>query len=93
MLDDLDAAPIEPPLRETLRLLRKVTQNLGAVSAEDVRLLAEVGLGRDAIAEALEVCFAFNIINRLADAFEFEVGPDAAFDASAKQLLGRGYRL
>ncbi len=93
MLDDLDAAEIDEPLRETLRLLRKVTQNHGAVTADDLAGLLALGVSRQAIAEALEVCFAFNVINRLADAFEFEVGPDAAFDASAKQLLGRGYRL
>lgn len=93
VLNDLDSAPIDEPLRATLRLLRKVTLSHGAVTAEDIAPLIALGLDRAAIAQALEVAFAFNVINRLADAFDFEVGPDAAFDAGAKQLLGRGYRI
>ena len=55
--------------------------------------LIAVGVTRAQVEDALNVCFAFNVITRLADAFEFEVGPQAAFDASAKNLLTRGYRL
>ena len=36
--------------------------------------------------------FAFNVITRLADTFEFEEGPPASFDAGARRLLGRGYK-
>jgi hypothetical protein len=32
-------------------------------------------------------------VTRLADTFHFFVGPRASFDASAKMLLTRGYRL
>jgi hypothetical protein len=38
------------------------------------------------------VCFAFNIITRLADTFEFFVGPPSHFAAGAKMLLTRGYK-
>jgi hypothetical protein len=38
------------------------------------------------------VCFAFNVITRLADTFEFEIPSKESFDASAKMLLKRGYR-
>jgi hypothetical protein len=41
---------------------------------------------------ALAVCFAFNTVNRLADAFEFYVPAAGAFEAGAKFLLARGYR-
>ncbi len=44
------------------------------------------------IEDALHVGFAFNVITRLADTFEFEVGSPASFDASAKVLLTRGYK-
>ncbi|HZM95059.1 MAG TPA: hypothetical protein VFB92_16630 [Vicinamibacterales bacterium] len=47
---------------------------------------------RRQIEDALNVGFAFNVITRLADTFEFEVGPPAAFDAAAKMLLTRGYK-
>jgi hypothetical protein len=47
---------------------------------------------RAAILEALNVGYLFNIITRLADAFEFHVGPPAAFASAAKRLLGHGYK-
>ncbi len=37
------------------------------------------------------MCFAFNVITRLADTFCFHVGPPEAFAASARHLLKRGY--
>jgi hypothetical protein len=40
----------------------------------------------------LSVGFAFNVIDRLADTFEFHVGTDAVFEAGARHLLTRGYR-
>jgi hypothetical protein len=42
--------------------------------------------------DALAVCFAFNTMNRLADAFEFFVPSPKAFEVGAKFLLARGYR-
>jgi len=51
------------------------------------------GVSRQQIEDALNVAFAFNVITRLADAFQFEVGPRASFDAGAKMLLSRGYKL
>lgn len=92
VLADLDTAPIAEPLRATLRFLRKVTREHRAVETADVRALLALGLTRRHVEDALAVCFAFNVITRLADAFEFEVGSPGSFDAGAKHLLSRGYR-
>jgi alkylhydroperoxidase family enzyme len=92
VLADLDRAPINEPLRATLAFLRKVTREHEAVTADDVRALLALGVSRAQIEDALNVGFAFNVITRLADTFQFEVGSRASFDASAKMLLGRGYR-
>ena len=92
MLSDLDSAPIAEPLRETLRFLRKVTHDYESVTAADIGALAAQGLTRTHIEDALDVCFAFNVITRLADTFEFEVGSRASFDAGARHLLSRGYK-
>ena len=62
------------------------------MTADDVRRLLDLGVTRRQIEDALNVGFAFNVITRLADTFEFEVGPQAAFDAAAKMLLTRGYK-
>ena len=57
-----------------------------------MRALLALGVTRAQIEDALDVGFAFNVITRLADTFEFEVGPRAAFEAGAKSLLSRGYK-
>ena len=92
VLADPDSAPIAGPLRATLHLLRKVTREHEAVTADDMRTLLALGVTRAQIEDALHVGFAFNVITRLADTFEFEVGSHASFEAGAKHLLRRGYR-
>lgn len=93
VLADLATAPISEALRATLGFLRKVTRDHASVTADDIRTLAAAGVTRAQIEDALHVGFAFNVITRLADTFEFEVGPQAAFDVGAKTLLTRGYKL
>jgi len=92
VLADLAAAPIAEPLRATLAFLRKVTREHDQVTADDVAALYKLGVTRQQVEDALNVAYAFNVITRLADTFQFEVGPDSAFDAGAKHLLKRGYR-
>jgi len=90
-LRDIDAANLSEPLRATLRMLGKLTRE-SAVSADDMRSVLAAGASRQQIEDALAVCFAFNVIGRLADAFAFEVPGPAAFAAGARYLLARGYR-
>jgi AhpD family alkylhydroperoxidase len=91
VLSDLEAAPIEEPLRATLGMLRKLTRG-HVVNADDMRALLAAGVSREQIEDALAVCFSFNTIGRLADAFGFFVPGPKAFEAGAKYLLARGYR-
>jgi uncharacterized peroxidase-related enzyme len=90
-LEQLETAPIAEPLRATLRMLRTLTRE-HTVSEDDMRAVLVAGASRAQIEDALAVGFAFNTINRLADAFEFDVPDSAAFEAGAKFLLARGYR-
>jgi uncharacterized peroxidase-related enzyme len=91
VLSDLETAPIEEPLRATLRMLRKMTRE-HAVTADDMRTVLSSGVSHEQIEDALAVCFAFNITARLANAFGFALPSQEAFDAGAKYLLARGYR-
>ncbi|HSD88326.1 MAG TPA: hypothetical protein VLB44_12450 [Kofleriaceae bacterium] len=91
MLADVDAAPIDDKLRATLKLLRKVTKE-ASVTPDDMRAVLATGVTKQQILDALAVCFAFNVITRLADTFQFYVGPRSHFDAGAKMLLSRGYK-
>ena len=93
VLADLESAPIAEPLRATLAFLEKVTRQHDGVTADDVRGLLALGVTRGQIEDALNVGFAFNVITRLADTFAFEVGTRASFEAGARALLGRGYKL
>ena len=91
VLTDLESAPVEEPLRATLRMLGKLTAE-GEVSADDMREVLSAGVSPQQIEDALAVCVAFNTTDRLADAFGFEVLSPEGFEAGAKYLLKRGYR-
>jgi AhpD family alkylhydroperoxidase len=91
VLSDLETAAIEEPLRATLLMLAKLTRE-HAVDVDDMRAVLAAGASRQQIEDALAVCFSFNVIGRLADAFGFFVPGPEVFEAGAKYLLARGYR-
>ena len=91
VLSDFETASIEEPLRATLRMLCKLTRE-HAVNADDMRAVLAAGVSPGQIEDALAVCFSFNTIGRLADAFGFFLPGPKAFEAGAKYLLARGYR-
>ena len=91
VLTDLDSAPIEEPLRATLRMLGTLTAT-GTVSADDMRAVLAAGVTAHQVRDALAVGAAFNVTDRLADAFDFQVLSPDGYAAGAKYLLKRGYR-
>lgn len=91
VLADLESAPIDEPLRATLRMLGKLTRD-GALSADDMRHVLAAGASAQQVEDALAVCAAFDTTSRLADAFGFELLTPEGFEAGAKYLLKRGYR-
>ncbi|MGA8545034.1 MAG: alkylhydroperoxidase AhpD family core domain-containing protein [Mycobacterium sp.] len=90
-LADLDTAPIDEPLRATLRMLGKLTHQ-NSVEAEDIRTVLDASVSPQQIRDALAVSLAFNITDRLANAFGFAVASPEAMNAGARHLLKRGYR-
>jgi alkylhydroperoxidase family enzyme len=90
ILDDYTTAP-DPKLRAALGFLRKLALTPAEVNAADVRALLAAGLSRQAVADAVYVCFLFSTYTRLADTFGWEVPSPAAFEATARRLLTRGY--
>jgi uncharacterized peroxidase-related enzyme len=91
VLGDLETAPVDEALRATLRMLGKLTRE-GEVSAEDMKEVLAADVSSQQIEDALAVCAAFNMTNRLADAFGFELLTTEGFETGAKYLLKRGYR-
>ncbi|MGH3674936.1 MAG: carboxymuconolactone decarboxylase family protein [Mycobacterium sp.] len=90
-LADLETAPIEEPLRATLRMLGKLTRE-HSIDADDIRAVLAEGVSPQQIQDALAVCLAFNITDRLANAFDFNIASPAAMNAGPRYLLKRGYR-
>jgi uncharacterized peroxidase-related enzyme len=91
VLADLESAAIAEPLKATLRMLGKLTRE-GKVTADDMRDVLAAGVSPQQVKDALAVCAAFNITNRLADAFGFDLLTPEDYEAGAKYLLKRGYR-
>ncbi|WP_006241028.1 hypothetical protein [Mycolicibacterium tusciae] len=91
VLENLDTAPIEEPLRATLRMLAKLASE-HSIGVDDIRSVLDAGVTAAQIEDALAVALAFGITARLANAFDFDVANPAAMNAGAQHLLRRGYR-
>ena len=93
MFADPATAPIAPPLRAALGLVRKLTLAPEDVSAGDIRAILSAGLSEDAVRDAIYVCFAFNLIDRVSDALGFDLMDQKEYRRGAKVLLKVGYKL
>ena len=76
-----------------LEFLEKLTRRPESVGPADAKSVLDAGVSAQAFVDALYVQAMFQFITRCADAFSFEIPPDAAFLSSAKTLLRFGYRL
>ncbi|HEX9312755.1 MAG TPA: hypothetical protein VGA30_08040 [Actinomycetota bacterium] len=76
-----------------MALLEKLTLSPDEVGPADVAAVRSQGVSDQAISDALHVCFCFNLIDRLADAFGWHVQTESEFGKDAKFLLKRGYGL
>jgi hypothetical protein len=78
-------------LRGALAYLERVTLAPEQVTAEDARAALAKGASPAALAQALDVLFAFNVMDRLADAMGWEVSTPEEFRKWGVFLLKRGY--
>lgn len=93
MFADPDTAPIAERLRAALGLVRKLTLVPEEVGAEDLRAVLDAGVSEDAITDAVYVCFAFNLIDRVSDALGFDLMDEKGYRRGARILLKIGYKL
>lgn len=91
VLSDWRSAPIDERLRAMLGYLEKVTLTPNDIGAEDAAQLEAAGVSNKAVQEALYVCFIFNIMDRLADAFDFYLPSEQGHKKTGKMLHKMGY--
>jgi alkylhydroperoxidase family enzyme len=90
VLRDGPDAPVSAELKAALRLMAVMTLDPERV-AEPVVAMRAIGMSDRKIRDAIDVCFIFNTIDRLADSFAFALPDEESFDKSAQILLKRGY--
>jgi uncharacterized peroxidase-related enzyme len=90
---DPDTAPIAGRLRAALGLVRKLTLTPEKVGADDLRMILDAGVSEDAVRDAVYVCFAFNLIDRISDALGFDLMDEKGYRRGAQVLLRVGYKL
>ena len=73
--------------------MRKLTLAPETVGADDLRAVLEAGASEDAVRDAVYVCFAFNLIDRVSDALGFDLMDEEGYERGARVLLQIGYKL
>lgn len=91
-LEDWQTAPIDEKTKAMLGFLRKLNLEPFNIGTADIAPLRAAGLSNESIEDAIHICANFNIINRLADAFGFELPGPQGLARSTEILLTRGYR-
>jgi uncharacterized peroxidase-related enzyme len=84
---------VEARMAATFGLLEKVTLKPDAVGPEDITRVRAAGVPDSAILDALYVCYFFNAINRIANAFDFGWDTDADRRKLAEGLDRIGYHV
>lgn len=92
VLADWRTAPVSEKLRAMLGFLEKLTLRPNEVAAEDARRVLRAGASGAAIEEAIAICAAFTIADRMADTFDYEPPDAAGAQRGGAYLLEHGYR-
>lgn len=86
VLEDWRSAPISPRLRAGLRLLEAATVHPADIDRGFVDSLTAAGLSVEELEEAANIGFFFNFMNRVSDAFDFDIPTDDQRRRQAKML-------
>ncbi len=90
-LDEGGRDSLPPALRATIEFVERLTLDPAAVGVGDVQRAIDAGATAAGLRSAIEVCAAFNVINRIADALDFEVTSERSFAIAARMLTRFGY--
>ena len=90
LLEDIDAAPVEPRMKPILNYARKLTLSPARMTAADAAAIYQAGWGDDAFYSTVVVTALFNFYNRLADGVGLAMPEDHGAEAG-KRLSTLGY--
>jgi uncharacterized peroxidase-related enzyme len=90
---EAEGAGLSAELRAALAFIEKLTLSPAQVDASDVERAVAAGVTHQALRDAIEVCAAFNVMNRVADALAFEPQARRSLALGAKRVTTRGYRV
>jgi uncharacterized peroxidase-related enzyme len=93
IVEDAEEAEFRPEAKAMIRLIEKVSRYPDLVTTQDVEAVRAAGVSEAAIEDGLAICFAFNLINRLADAFEYDWDSERHRSQGARALVRFGYRV
>ena len=92
-IDVNDSGSMRPVAAAILPLLDKVTRTPDQVASSDVDVVRAAGVPDEAIIDALHVNLVFNVMNRLANAFDFSWDSEEHVRISARVIHRISYRL
>ena len=92
-LDDWRSAPLHEKLKAAFAYIEKLTLKPAELTIKDIDELRIAGLTDKAIEEVAYVVYLFSVMDRLADAFDFEIPTHKHVSNTAKFLFNRGYKL
>ena len=90
---DWRTAPLRPELHAALAFIEVLTQRPDELSAADADAAYTAGVSREALRDAATICSLFNMITRLADAFDWDVPEWEQTLSRASAMLSGGYAL
>jgi uncharacterized peroxidase-related enzyme len=88
-----DTGSVRPELAAVLPLLEKTTRDPESIGRSDVDAVRAAGVPDEAIVDALYVNLIFNVMNRLANALDFEWDSDEHVRLGAQVIHRIDYRL
>ncbi len=90
-LEDWRTAPVSDKVRAALAFLEKLTTNPADLGPADTEPMRSAGISGTGIEEVVYVCFLFSVMDRLADAFGFDMHSLEEFTRGGRVLYARGY--
>lgn len=90
LMEDVDAASVDPKLKPLLRFVNKLTLEPARMSQADADAVYAVGWDEEALFSAVLVCCTFNFMNRLVDGTGL-IASQAQAVGSGRLLHDQGY--